>query len=84
MCVFVPMREVGQDVTTDRAQDGDLNDGKQDLKPSKIKRKQFFPRGPVRNILRNQLPPIPRSLVPAVLVHQLLISLFGAVSSVVG
>ena len=40
--MLCPVQEVGQDVTGDGARDGELDDGKQDVKLSRIKRKQFF------------------------------------------
>ena len=42
MCVLCPVQEVGRDVGGDGARDGELDDGKQDVKLSRIKRKQFF------------------------------------------
>ena len=35
-------RDVGRDVTGDGARDGEPDDGKQDVKLSRIKRKRFF------------------------------------------
>ena len=40
--MLCPVQEVGRDVTGDGARDGELDDGKQDVKLSRIKRKQFF------------------------------------------
>ena len=40
--MLCPVREVGRDVTGDGARDGELDDGKQDVKLSRINRRRFF------------------------------------------